>query len=353
MKIALITDTHFGARSDSLPFDAFFKRFYDEIFFPTLLREHITNVIHLGDVFDRRKYINFNILKNCREYFFDVMAERGMHVHMLAGNHDTYFKNTNDVNSPDLLLRDYNNITVIDQPQSLQLDHTSILMMPWICADNYGECMAAINASTDPALFGHLELAGFVMHKGMQSEGGMEPKLFDKFDLVCSGHFHHRSRKGNIQYLGNPYEITWNDYDDPRGFHIFDTETLDLTFIENPYRMFVRYVYDDTNMDPDTIDASEFADKNVKLVVVNKNNFYKFDLFVDRLYKQNLLELKIIEDFSEFEAEALDDENLNIEDTMSLLNTFVDGTETDADKQRIKTLLKELYVEAQNQEVDD
>ena len=350
MKIALVTDTHFGARSDSLPFDNFFRKFYNEVFFPTLARERITTVIHLGDCFDRRKYINFNILKNCREYFFNELEERGMVVHMLAGNHDTYFKNTNEVNSLDLLLNEYNNIVTYDSPDILELDNFSILMMPWICADNYAECMDAIKNSTAPVLMGHLELAGFVMHKGMASEGGMDPKIFDKFDLVCSGHFHHRSRNKNIQYLGNPYEMTWNDYDDPRGFHILDTVTQELTFIENPYRMFVRYVYDDAKIDPDSIDASMFAEKMVKLVVANKNDFYKFDQLIDRLYKQNLLELKIIEDFSEFEAEALGDENLDIEDTMSLLNSFVDSSETDADKPRIKTLLKELYVEAQNQE---
>jgi DNA repair exonuclease SbcCD nuclease subunit len=350
MKIALITDTHFGARSDSLPFDNFFRKFYDEVFFPTLTQQHITTVIHLGDCFDRRKYINFNILKNCRDYFFNRMAENGINVHMMAGNHDTYFKNTNDVNSPDLLLNDYTNIVTYASPDTLQLDHTSILMMPWICADNYAECMDAIKSSTAPVLFGHLELAGFVMHKGQQSEGGMDPKIFDKFDLVCSGHFHHRSRKGNIQYLGNPYELTWSDFDDPRGFHIFDTKTLGLEFVENPHRMFVRLVYDDAETDPDTIDAAQYTEKNVKLIVANKTDFYKFDQLVDRLYKQNLLELKIIEDFSEFESDALDDENLNIEDTMSLLNSFVDSTETDADKNRIKNLMRELYVEAQNSE---
>ena len=348
MKIALITDTHFGARSDSIPFDNFFRKFYNDIFFPTLTQQHITSVIHLGDCFDRRKYINFNTLKNSREYFFDRLEEQGIDVHMLAGNHDTYFKNTNEVNSPNLLLRDYPNIIIHDRPETLQLDHTSILMLPWICSDNYGECMDEIKASTAPVLFGHLELAGFVMHKGQQSEGGMDPSIFDKFDLVCSGHFHHRSRNKNIQYLGNPYELTWSDYDDQRGFHIFDTKTLELTFIANPYTMFEKFMYDDSKFDPDGIDVGAFTEKNVKLVVVNKTDFTKFDRLIDRLYKANCLELKIIEDFSEFEADALNDDDINIEDTMSLLNSFVDGTDTDADKPRIKSLLKELYVEAQN-----
>jgi DNA repair exonuclease SbcCD nuclease subunit len=350
MKIALLTDTHFGARNDSLPFDNYFRKFYSHVFFPTLERERITTVIHLGDVFDRRKYINFNILKNCREYFFDELEQRGMVMHLLAGNHDTYFKNTNEVNSPDLLLTDYTNIQVIDRPTTLELDHTSILMMPWICSDNYAESMQAIQQSTAPVLFGHLELAGFVMHKGVANDHGMETRPFEKFDLVCSGHFHHRSRSGNIQYLGNTYELTWNDFDDPRGFHIFDTQTLQLEFIANPYTMFERFVYDDTDQDPDGIDVTVFAEKNIKVIVANKTDFGKFDRFVDRLYKQNPLELKIIEDFSEFEASALDDDDLDLEDTMSMLDGFVDGTETDADKERIKNLLRELYVEAQNAE---
>jgi len=350
MKIALITDTHFGARSDSLPFDNFFRKFYHDVFFPTLTQQHITTVIHLGDCFDRRKYINFNILKNCRNYFFDRLEENGIVVHMLTGNHDTYFKNTNEVNSPDLLLSDYSNIITYDSPNTLELDNFNILMLPWICADNYAECMEAVKSSTAPVLMGHLELAGFVMHRGQQSEDGMDPKIFDKFDLVCSGHFHHRSRKGNIQYLGNPYEMTWNDFDDPRGFHILDTSTQELTFVANPYTMFEKFLYDDTKFDPDGIDVGDFAEKNIKLVVVNKTDFAKFDAFVDRLYRAGLLELKIIEDFSEFEADALDDENLDLEDTLSLLNTFVDSTETDASKDRIKSLLKELYVEAQNQD---
>lgn len=348
MRVAIITDTHFGARSDSIPFDNFFRKFYDNVFFPTLERENIDTVLHLGDVFDRRKYINFNTLKNCREYFFDRLSDKT--VYMIAGNHDTYFKNTNDVNSPDLLLGTYSNINVIDSPTTIELDGKPILMMPWICADNYTECIDAITSSLAPVMFGHLELSGFVMHKGHQNEGGMETNIFSKFDFVGTGHFHHRSSNGNIHYLGNPYEMTWNDFDDPRGFHIFDTETLELIFIENPYTMFEKYMYNDTTEDPDSIDVSTFAEKSVKLVVVNKTDFYKFDRFIDRLYKQNLLELKIIEDFSEFEHEALGDD-LNIEDTMSLLESFVDSSETDANKSRIKNLLKELYVEAQH--VDD
>jgi DNA repair exonuclease SbcCD nuclease subunit len=347
-KVALVTDTHFGARSDSVPFDKFFRKFYDETFFPEIDRREIKTIFHLGDCFDRRKYINFNTLSSCRDYFFDAAKQRGIEVVMIVGNHDTFFKNTNNVNSPGLLLNDYTNVTAYSGPVEYSVDGTSILLMPWICTDNYNECMNAIKISNSQVLFGHFEIAGFQMYKGHENDEGFDPKLFEKFDLVCSGHFHHRSSKGNITYLGNPYEMTWADYDDARGFHIFDTGTRELEFIENPNHTFTKIYYDDTK--DIGYGDEDFADKHIKLIVVNKTDYYKFDQFVDSIYKANPLELKIVEDMSEFEAQALGDEPVDVEDTLTLLSQYVDAIETEADKDKIKTLMKTLYVEAQNYE---
>ena len=347
-KIALVTDTHFGARSDSIPFDKFFRKFYEETFFPEIDKRGIRHIMHLGDCFDRRKYINFNTLSSCREYFFDEIKKRNIELHMIVGNHDTFFKNTNDVNSPRLLLKDYE-FNVIDTPSELELeDGSKLLMMPWICADNYNQCIEAMKATTSQVMFGHLEIAGFQMYKGHENNEGFNPKLFEKFDLVCSGHFHHRSSNYNITYLGNPYELTWADYDDARGFHIFDTGTRELEFIENPNHIFTKIYYDDTKDIGYGIE--DFTDKHVKLIVVNKTDYYIFDQFVEKIYKANPLELKIIEDMSEFEAQALGDEPLDVEDTVTLLSQYVESLDTDADKGRIKTLMKTLYVEAQNYE---
>ncbi|NCA22519.1 MAG: hypothetical protein EBS86_15460 [Crocinitomicaceae bacterium] len=99
MKVAIITDQHFGARNDSTLFLDFYEKFYRDTFFPTLIKEKIDTVLILGDTFDRRKYINFFSLKRAKQMFFDPLFQMGIQVHMLAGNHDTYFKNTNDVNS--------------------------------------------------------------------------------------------------------------------------------------------------------------------------------------------------------------------------------------------------------------
>jgi DNA repair exonuclease SbcCD nuclease subunit len=347
-KIALVTDTHFGARSDSIPFDNYFRKFYEEIFFPEIDKRGIRDIVHLGDCFDRRKFVNFNTLASCRDYFFNAIKTRGIKLTMLVGNHDTFYKNTNDVNSPSLLLGDYDNITAYTGPIDHNFGGTSILMMPWICTDNYEECMEAIKLTKSTVMFGHFEIAGFQMYKGHENDEGFDPKLFEKFDLVCSGHFHHRSSKGNINYLGNPYEMTWADFEDQRGFHIFDTDTRELQFIPNSYTMFNKVYYDDTK--PVSIEFNDFNNKHIKLVVVNKTDYYKFDQFIEAVYKANPLELKIIEDMSEFESDALDDETIDLEDTVTLLSQYVESLDTDADKNRIKTLMKTLYVEAQNYE---
>ena len=350
MKVAIITDQHFGARNDSIAFLDFFEKFYDNTFFPALDANNISTVLVLGDTFDRRKYVNFYALDRAKKMFFDKLEERGIRVHMLAGNHDTYYKNTNEVNSPDLLLVEYGNIDVISKPETIVVDGTSICMMPWICAENYQESLDHIKNTKAEICMGHFEIAGFAMYRGMESHDGLAKETFEKFDLVFSGHYHHRSSDKHIHYLGNPYELTWQDYNDPRGFHLFDLSTRELEFICNPYRMFERIEYNDKDQEPVDLDTIELEHKYVKLVVVNKNDFYKFDKFIQKLYNKGCHEIKIIEDMSEFQDGEIGEE-LNLEDTVSVLTHYIDSIETDVDKEQIKTYMRTLYTEAINIEV--
>ena len=350
MKVAIITDQHFGARNDSVAFLDFYQKFYDGIFFPTLDENRITHLLILGDTFDRRKYVNFYALQRAKEMFFDKLSARNISVHMLAGNHDTYFKNTNEVNSPDLLLREYTNINVIDHPATIYVDDTAICMMPWICPENYQDSLDTLKDTQAEICMGHFEIAGFSMYRGMESHEGLSKDLFNKFDLVFSGHYHHRSDDGHIYYLGNPYELTWQDYNDPRGFHLFDLSTRQLEFITNPYTMFARVEYDDKDVEPVEIDSLDLKDKYVKLIVVNKTDYYKFDKFIQKLYNKGCSDIKIVEDMSEFQEGEIGDE-INLEDTVSVLSHFIDSVETDVDKEQIKTFMKSLYTEAVNIEV--
>ena len=59
MKIAILNDTHCGVRNSSDIFLNYQKRFYDEIFFPYMREHSIKNILHLGDYYEHRKFVNF------------------------------------------------------------------------------------------------------------------------------------------------------------------------------------------------------------------------------------------------------------------------------------------------------
>lgn len=349
MKIAILGDTHFGVRGDSIKFHDYYRKFYENEFFPYLEKNNISYIFQLGDLFDRRKYINFNTLALSKDYFFNPIASRGLHFYTLLGNHDIFWKESLEVNSTGLVLGEYN-INLIDEPTKIEIENTSIDMIPWICKENQKEVFEYIDQSKSDLCFGHFEIAGFPMYKGMVGHHGLSHEMFSKYERVLSGHYHTRSKQENIEYIGTPYEMTWQDYNDPRGFSVFDTETRELEFIRNPYTIHEKITYDDKNHDPIDLSTIDIKDKYVKLAVVNKTDLYKFDQFVNEMYTKDAYEIKIIEDFSEFNDGEISTD-INIEDTMSILSNYVDSVETDENKEEIKSVLKELYLEAINQEV--
>jgi DNA repair exonuclease SbcCD nuclease subunit len=286
--------------------------------------------------------------------FFDKLAARNIKVFMLAGNHDTYFKNTNEVNSVRLLLQEYTNITVIDEPTNIEIDGNIICMMPWICPDNYEKSMQTLTDTNAEIVMGHFEIAGFAMHRGMPSMEGLSRDIFKRFSMVFSGHYHHRSVQDNIRYLGNPYELTWQDFNDPRGFHIFNLSDRSLEFVQNPNVMFHKISYNDKEESITEItnkDLSKYTNTYVKVVVVNKTNPYLFDKFMDKLYGINPIDITIAEDFTDL-TEGVEDDMVNqAEDTITILNKYVDSIqEENLDNKKLKSILQELYVEALNSE---
>jgi len=350
MKIALVTDTHFGARGDHQTFDRFFEQFYNKVFFPVIDKLQIEHVVHLGDMFERRKFVNYVTLSSCRRYFFEELHRRGTQLHVIVGNHDIFYKNTLEVNSPDLLLGKYENVRIIQEPITQTFGGITALMIPWMCDKNMDATMELLKNAPADIVFGHLDVTGFEMYRGQVNTGGFNPSLFSRFESVYSGHFHHRSTKGNITYLGNPYEITWADYNDPRGFHILDTDTRQLNFIENPFRMFHKLEYNDKDTNYNTVDVRKYAERHVKVLVINKTDQTMFDAFIDKMYNVNPVEIKIIENSIDYDDQALNDKTVDVEDTMSLLEQYVDSIDLDLDKDKFKTFLKGLYVEAQQLE---
>src|SRR6056300_1665571 len=259
MKVAIITDQHFGARKNSKLFHDYFLKFYNEVFFPTLEEQGITTIVDMGDTFDSRKGIDFSALSWAKNNYYDRLKEMGITVHTIVGNHTAYYKNTNEVNAVDLLLREYNNVIVYSKPTEVKLGNLDTLFIPWINQENEQLSLNTIKKTSCRCAMGHLELQGFRVNRQIVMEHGLESKLFEKFSHVFSGHYHTRSSDGTVFYLGNPYELYWNDVNDTRGFSIFYSETLKHTPVNNPYRMFYNIYYEDTNCQ--TFDTREYENK--------------------------------------------------------------------------------------------
>jgi len=353
MKIALITDTHWGVRNDNVSFMDNSKKFLDEIFFPTISSENIDTIVHLGDLVDRRKYININTARRLREDFLQPIEDRELNFHLIAGNHDTYFKNTNNVNALREIVRGYgskNNWYVYDQiPREVDFDGTIVLMLPWICEENRKIVFERIKSTNAQIIMGHLELAGFEMYKGSMVSHGDDRNLFSRFDLVLSGHYHHRSGDGSVHYLGSHGEFTWSDYNDPRGFHILDTETRQLTFIENPFKMFRKIWYNDTDEAflNNSIDYSEYKNSILKIIVTNKTNPYWFDKFVENIESENPIDLQIVEDHLNLDLEDDMDIINEAESTLDIFKKYIENYELkNIDKEKLSNKIVELYNEA-------
>ena len=342
MKIALITDQHFGARKNSKLFHDFFLKFYNDVFFPTLKEEGITTIVDMGDTFDNRTGINFSSLKWAKDNYYDVLESMGCKVHTIVGNHTAFYKNTNNVNAVDLLLREYKNVEVYSEPSEVTIDGLKLMFIPWINKENEETTFKLIQGSDCKVAMGHLELNGFRAHRGCIMDHGHEGELYSEFTKVFSGHYHTRSDDGRIYYLGNPYEMFWNDASDRRGFTIFDTETLEHFHVDNPYRLFYNIYYEDTPHQ--LFDVSEYENKIVKVIVRKKTSTKDFEKFIDKLYACGVADLKVVENFVIEESEEF--EVFESEDTLSILNRYIQEAEISLDKSVIQNIMRETYQEA-------
>jgi len=343
MKIGLITDTHYGFRKANKSFHEYFAKFYDDIFFTTLEKRKIKTVIHLGDAFDSRKGVDYWALDWAKENVYDRFQDLGITVYNIVGNHDAYYKNSNEINAIDTLLQQYFNVVRVSKPAEYIIEGMKTVLLPWICADNEKETFKLLEETEAKVVFGHLELNGFTVYPGQYQQEGLDKKVFQKFDRVYSGHYHTRSDDGKIFYLGNPYQMFWNDVDDIRGFNIFDTNEYELEKFDNPYSMFEKIYYDET--DYKKFDTSYLTNKMVKIVVRKKEDHLKFDKFIDSILKVNPLELKIVENIDVFD-DNVDCSDITTEDTLSILDKYVQEADFDLNKDMVKKLLRDVYKEA-------
>jgi len=345
MKICLLNDTHFGIRGDSQVFFDYFMKFFDDILFPYLKKNNINTIIHAGDFMDRRKYVNFKILHLVREHFIKKIQDEKIKLHCILGNHDVYYKNTNQVNSLKELFGEY--VSIYETPTIATFDGLDIALLPWINNENYEDSINFIRTAPAPILIGHLELDGYQVLRGVAYQGGLSAKIFDRYEKVYSGHFHCKQTEGNITYLGTQYQMTFSDLTEEKGFHILDTYLRDVEFITNPYKIFhsVRYNDKDGPYKMSELQFSHLKDCYVRLFVEYRKHPNSFDQFMNKLYSSGAADITIVESIEDNETN--EDEMVDLsQDTISLINGEIDSMGEIEDKDKMKKMIKDLHMES-------
>ena len=351
MKSIILSDTHCGVRNGSDVFSSYMDTFYNKFLFPYMKENGIDHILHGGDYMENRKFVGVKATLKNKEYFLDKLVSNNFTMDIIPGNHDVVFKNTNKLCSLDLVFAGYDNITLHHDPIILQRGKKKLGFIPWITTDNYGQCMSFLEAGEADMILGHFEIAGFEMHAGVESTHGMDTSSLHQYELVMSGHFHKKSRKGNIMYLGSQMEFTWADADDPKYFHVLDWDTGDVEEIHVPLTMYKKVLYnDELNDHLGTFNPDDYNDKFVKVVVVKKSNPYLFDKFIDKISECRYHDLKIAENFNDYSGDSVEEE-IDFQDTSQLLNEYVEAVDTPLDRDRLKNIMQRLYTEAQNMDL--
>lgn len=350
-QIAIITDIHFGVRNDSKFFLDNFEKFYSNAFFPTLIERGVKTVLILGDTWENRKTLNLNTFARSQEMFFDKLLELGIDVKIIYGNHDVYYKNNNGVNSVDMLGRIYPNIEVVPDHKVFEFDDLKVGMLSWVNNENFHSSMKFIQEADCSILCGHFEIKSFDMIRGVACENGFDKSIFDRYEAVYSGHFHTISTDGRILYVSNPSQTNWSDYGLKKGFRLLDTQTKELTFIQNPFDIYAKIAYND-EIDVVNFDYSEFQDKIVRVYIQSfaQTNQQKVNLFVERL-NQFAHATDVFEIDESMTGGEMNSEGVDFADTTQVISKYInDVVDSElVDRNKLLMMFMDLYHEASNQ----
>lgn len=344
MRIAIITDQHFGIRRSSDIYWNYMFKFYDNIFFPYLKKNGINTIVNMGDTTDDRKQLSLDTIYKMKTKYYDKLTDYT--IHTLVGNHCTFYKDSNKINSPSLVLKEYDNVKVYSECSTITIDNRKIDMIPWITSDNFESTKEFINNSKSEIALGHLEANGATMFPGHTVSHGTDPIIFKKYVKVVSGHLHFRHQFENIYYIGNPYELNTGDIGATRGFAVLDTDTLNLEYVNNPYKLFKTIYYDDVTTDynnPLEFNPLDYAHTFTRLVVQQKHDLCTYDTVVTKLYAV-AHELKIIE--KNIIDEMVYDDSVDVEqqDTITLFSNYLDEMKLE-NAEELKSIIKGIYSE--------
>lgn len=307
-KIAIVSDTHLSARNDLQVLLDNHDEFWRNHFFPDLKSRGIKTVYHLGDFFDKRQFVSVKSMEYLQR-FIQLLDDYDMKMELIVGNHDILYRNTLEHNSPKYMFKSTDRVNVHEEVTEIG----NVILVPWITKENFSDTMIKLQNTKCVYCFGHFEISGFELHKGQVHEGGLNPSLFDKFHKVLSGHFHTRSKSENIEYVGSPFELSWNDFNDTRGYHIFDTTTGEIEFVEYRMPLFFKCEYyskDKVCWAPEKPDNLE--KKFIKLIVRQKDSYIDYENFLKDLYSKNPTDIQIYDTIETTVMESIDENTENL-----------------------------------------
>lgn len=336
-KIAIFTDIHIGVHRDSSLWHQIALDWTDW-FVDKVKSKGIKNVLFCGDFFHNRSSLDLTTLQTGSKI---IEKLKDFNLVMIAGNHDSYYKNNASINSL-VPFKNKKNIFVIDE-SPVVLDN-GICLCPW------GTELTQI--PNCKILFGHFEIQNFKMNHFKVCDHGLgSESVLDKADLVISGHFHLREHRKypngkSILYLGSPYEMDFGERGQNKGIHFLDPKTLDIEFLENT--LSPKHI---------KIKVSDLLQGNIKttdLPQILSNNFIALD--VDKKMDTQTLDLIIAKfaqhepkhvrtDFNIFEQlqlSAVETEEFSF-DIDKALNEFIELIETETSKKEILEKCLDLY----------
>lgn len=338
MKVGIYSDTHFGVYADDDRFLDYqlsvIKNIHDEY-----EKMGIKYVFFLGDVFDNRIRLNVKTLNKVKEFYMGEATR--FEIRMLRGNHDFYNKNDSNYSSLKIF-EGVENIQMIPTESGMYvagIEGFRILFCDWIFDEQYflKELEKFKGCSV---IMGHFEMKDFEMVKGHYMKSGMDKKIFSTKELVISGHYHIADRKDNIQYLGTPYQMDWDDYGQRKYYYTFDTTKRELKEYEQEIPMFIKVKTSDEGITDITFEATR--NKIVKLIIDTE----EFDKdIITRIQERNPIKLTIV-DNREITKEVEEEIDTSA-DVLTTSKEYIDKNIKDEfDKDKLFGMFSDIYKEA-------
>jgi hypothetical protein len=213
-KVAMMTDIHFGLKSNSSVHNQDCEDFVD--WFIAKAKEEGCEIgMFLGDWHHNRNTLNITTM----DYSLRALEKLGKafdQFYFFPGNHDLYYKDKRDIHSVEFG-KYIPGIEIIHKPTTID----GVTMCPWLV----GEEWKMLQKSKSRYVFGHFELPHFFMNAMVQmpDHGDVQLEHFSHFEYGFSGHFHKRQQKQNMIYIGNAFPHNYADtWDDERGMTVLE-----------------------------------------------------------------------------------------------------------------------------------